>query len=69
MPARAAKPWTAIEDRQLIALRNAGKTTGYIAKTMGRSEEGVRQRLGGIGLRSNGRLIKRRYADHLDQSS
>jgi hypothetical protein len=63
MAARAAKPWTSAEDRQLIELRKAGKTTAYIAKTMGRSEEGVRQRLGGIGLRGTGRLIPRRYTD------
>ena len=63
MPSRRAKPWSEVEDRQLIELSHEGQKTAEIAKAMSRSEEGVRQRLQGIALRQKVRLIHRKYPD------
>src|SRR5690242_14799625 len=38
----AGKPWTAEEDRQLLAAFDAGKSLGELAQTHGRTQGGVR---------------------------
>jgi DNA-binding CsgD family transcriptional regulator len=60
MGRRSQKTWTEPEDRQLFELRTEGKSTAQIAKVLGRSEEAVRQRLTGIGMRSSVKLLQRK---------
>lgn len=63
MSAPRAKHWSEAEDRELVELKRQMKPTAVIAKILGRSEEGVRQRLNGIALRKRIKLMRRKYPE------
>lgn len=63
MPGRAAKRWTDAEDRRVIELRQERKHVAVIAKLLGRSVEGVRQRIIGLEMRGAVKLLDRKYTD------
>lgn len=63
MSAPPVRPWSEVEDRQIIELTSEGKNAAEVAKALGRSHEGVRQRLRGITLRRKVKLIRRKYPD------
>jgi transposase-like protein len=58
---RPKRSWSEADDLRLVELSCEGKKIAEIAKETGRAEEGVRQRLLGIGLRSRVKLLQRKY--------